>query len=176
MKIASIKLVGGFTPVLVALLLVASFLMDQMVPQAGAWALVGLTLTAGFVHGALDAALLQRRFRAPLQLMAVLTGYLLAVVFLGWLLGSMLNAALWLLILMSVWHFGESYGRWSNLAPRAANLTRAVVGGAPVLLPVWLAPDAFARALAPIVDTLAVDVWRPMAVLFCHNRWCACRP
>lgn len=166
MRSAATNLADSIKPILVILtllMLTGVFLLDRALPQAGAWVLVGLTLTAGFVHGALDAALLQRRFNDQLQLLAVLSSYLLTVVLLGWALSNMINAALWLLILMSVWHFGEPYGRWSDLHPWASNLTRVVVGGAPIMIPVWLAPDTFAQAIAPVVDTLAVNVWQRMA-------------
>ncbi len=153
---------GGVSVVLLAVL---SFL-DREWPQAGAWALVGLSLTVGFVHGALDAAILQRRFTDRMRLMQWLGAYLAAVVVLGWWLSGMVNVALWLLILMSVWHFGEPYGRWNGLQPWSANLTRAVVGGAPIMVPVWLAPSKLAQTLAPVVDAIAVQVWQAMAAVW----------
>ena len=155
----------GFGAVLF-LLFTTLLLADRAQPLAGAWALVGLSLTAGFVHGALDAAILQRRFTDRLRLIKVLTAYLVAVLLLGWLLSGALNVALWLLILMSVWHFGEPYGRWSGLQPWSANLTRAVVGGAPIMVPVWLVPGELAQTLAPVVDLLTVQVWRAMGLVW----------
>ena len=131
----TVPAVTGLT-CLTLLLLTAAFIADRAFQQAGAWALLGLSLTVGFAHGALDAAVMQRRFTNRLVLVKWLAAYLAAVVLLGWLLSSAINVALWALILMSIWHFGEPYGRWNGLPSGSAHLTRAVVGGAPIMLPV----------------------------------------
>ena len=144
----------------------ALLVFDRAQPQAGAWALVGLSLTVGFAHGALDAAILQRRFSDRMRLFMWLGAYLVAVLFLGWWLSSAVNVALWLLIVMSAWHFGEPYGRWSSLSPWSSNMTRIVVGGAPIMLPVWLVPAELAQTLAPVVDALAIQVWRVLAAVW----------
>ena len=161
----TVPAVTGLT-CLTLLLLTAAFIADRAFQQAGAWALLGLSLTVGFAHGALDAAVMQRRFTNRLVLVKWLAAYLAAVVLLGWLLSSAINVALWALILMSIWHFGEPYGRWNGLQSGSAHLTRAVVGGAPIMLPVWLAPEGLASTLAPVVDTVAIEVWHAMASIW----------
>jgi Brp/Blh family beta-carotene 15,15'-monooxygenase len=164
MRTAQVSILGF--GVLLVLLSATLLLIDRAQPQAGAWALVGLSLTVGFLHGALDAAILQRRFTDWMPLTKALVAYLFAVVVIGFFLSVAVNVALWLLILMSVWHFGEPYGRWSDLQPWSASLTRAVVGGVPIMVPVWLVPGEFAQTLAPLVDALAVQVWRVMATVW----------
>jgi Brp/Blh family beta-carotene 15,15'-monooxygenase len=153
----------GTRSLALVLLAAAVLHVDRKFVQAGAWALVGLSLTVGFAHGALDAALLRRRFADRPRWLAWLVAYLFAVIVIGWLLSSAINMALWLLILMSVWHFGEPYGRWNGLPAWSASLTRAVVGGAPIMLPVWLAPLELSQTLAPIVDAFAIQIWRVFA-------------
>lgn len=164
MRAGQVSVIGLGVPLF--LLLAALYWMDRAQPHAGAWMLLGLSVTVGFVHGALDAAILQRRFTDRLRLAKGLGAYFAAVALLGWLLSGMVNVALWLLILMSVWHFGEAYGRWSGLAPWSATLTRAVVGGAPIMVPMWLVPGELTETLAPVVNALAVDVWRIMATVW----------
>lgn len=110
--------------------------LDKTLPQSGLWALLLLSVSVGFIHGAVDAVLLPQRFVSGSQAALMFALYLLAVVVLGWLLGMTVSVALWMLLLMSAWHFGEPYGRWNGLPDIAPRLTRAVVGGAPVMLPV----------------------------------------
>lgn len=138
--------------------------LDTTQPQAGAWALVGLSLSVGFLHGALDAPLLQRKFANRWALLRVLIAYLASVLLLGWWLSGAMAVALGVLIAMSIWHFGEPYGRWDDLPPWSAGLTRIVVGGAPIMLAVWLAPDQLATLLAPVVEPAALQVWRVAAM------------
>ncbi len=164
MRTGQVSVIGLGAPLF--LLFAALYWMDGAQPLAGAWMLLGLSVTVGFVHGALDAAILQRRFTDRTRLVKGLSAYFVAVVLLGWLLSSTVNVALWLLILMSVWHFGEAYGRWGALAPWSATLTRTVVGGAPIMVPMWLVPGELAQTLAPVVDALAVEVWRSMATVW----------
>ncbi len=147
-----------------ALALAAVWWLDTTQPQAGAWVLVGLSLSLGFVHGALDAPLLQRRFSNRWVLIQVLAAYLAAVLLLGWWLSAAITIALWLLIAMSIWHFGEAYGRWEGLPPWSAGLSRVAVGGAPIMLPVWLAPGELAALAAAVFEPVALQGWRLMAV------------
>lgn len=146
------------------LVLAVLWWLDRSQPQAGAWALVGLSVSVGVLHGALDAPLLQRKFTQRAVLLVVLAAYLAAVLLLGWWLSSAVAVALWLLIAMSIWHFGEPYGRWDNLPSWSALLTRAVVGGASIMLPVWLAPDELASLMALVVEPVGLQVWRLMAM------------
>ena len=139
---------------------------DKTVPQAGVWALLLLSVSVGFVHGALDAVLLPQRFVSRGQVALMFVAYLLLVLLLGWLLGAAISLALWVLLLMSAWHFGEPYGRWDGRSHWKSGLTRAVVGGAPVMLPVWLAPDQLAMILTDVVPAAGLRGWQVMAWLW----------
>ena len=139
---------------------------DKTVPQAGVWALLLLSVSVGFVHGALDAVLLPQRFVSRGQAALMFVAYLLLVLLLGWLLGAAISLALWVLLLMSAWHFGEPYGRWDGRSRWKSGMTRAVVGGAPVMLPVWLAPDQLAMILTDVVPAAGLRGWQVMAWLW----------
>ena len=146
--------------------LVVAVLMwaDKNIPLAGVWALMLLSISVGFVHGALDAVLMPQRFSSRGQAAFMFAAYLLLVLLLGWVLGSDISLALSALLLMSAWHFGEPYGRWSALLPWQRGLTRTVVGGAPVMLPIWLAPGHLATVLADVVPALGLQGWRNLAL------------
>ena len=139
----------GFMAVLAAfsLLVAALVLLDQNALHAGLWLLMIVSVTVGFGHGALDAHLLWRRFPSRPQALTLAAAYLLVVVLSGWALSHAVSVALWLLLGLSAWHFGEAYARWDNLHPATRTLTRFVVGGAPVMLPMWLSPGAMADLL-----------------------------
>jgi beta-carotene 15,15'-dioxygenase len=140
--------------------------LDKTLPQAGVAALLLLSLSVGFAHGALDAVLLPQRFNSRVQAALMFVAYLLLVLLLGWLLTGQISVALWLLLLMSAWHFGEPYGRWDGLSKWFGLLTRAVVGGAPVMLPVWLASDALASILTGVVPAAGLRGWHALAVFW----------
>ena len=137
--------------------------VDKAVPQAGFWALLALSISVGFVHGALDAVLLPQRFASRVQAALMFVAYLLIVAVLGWVLGSTTSLALWALLLMSAWHFGEPYGRWDRLPAWQTGLTRAVVGGAPVMLPVWLAGEQLTTVLVGVVPAGGLRGWDALA-------------
>lgn len=153
-----VALLAGFCLVLAALVL-----LDQAVPHAGLWLLMIVSVTVGFGHGALDAHLLLRRFPSRSRALALAAVYLLVVVLLGWALSHAVGAALWLLLGMSVWHFGEAYARWDDLHPANKILTRLVVGGAPVMLPIWLSPEAMAALLQAAWQGNEARVWQWLA-------------
>lgn len=159
---------SGLTALLagLCLLLTALVFFDQKFPYAGLWLFMIVSVTVGFGHGALDAHLLLRRFPVRSRAMALAGAYLLVVVLLGWLLSHAVGAALWLLLGLSVWHFGEAYARWDNLHPATAVLTRLVVGGAPVMLPMWLSPDAMAALLQSGWQGNEAQVWRWLAAVW----------
>lgn len=136
---------------------------DKAIPQAGVWALLLLSVSVGFIHGALDTVLLPQRFTSRAQAALMFIAYLLLVLLLGWVLSTSVSVALWVLLLMSAWHFGEPYGRWDELPTWQSGLTRAVVGGASVMLPVWLAPDQLAAVLTNVVPAVALRGWQAMA-------------
>ena len=152
---------------IVATALAVLRLLDQHVAQAGLWFFIGLTLTTGFFHGALDIVLIQREFSGASRLVSVLALYTGSAVLIalvctrsGWLL-------VLVLLLMSAWHFGEPYGRWAHGSWNArAWVQRAVVGGAPVMVPVLLAPAAL-QAVLPMAVALdaaaAFAVWQTLA-------------
>lgn len=140
--------------------------LDKVFPQAGIWALLLLSISVGFIHGALDAVLLPQRFSNRQQVIVMFGAYLGLVLILGWLLSHVISLALAILLLMSIWHFGEPYGRWNAVSTNQSLLTRAVVGGAPVMLPVWLAPEQFATALIDVVPSLGFRGWQALAWLW----------
>jgi Brp/Blh family beta-carotene 15,15'-monooxygenase len=144
--------------------------LDQSVAQAGFWFFMGLTLTTGFFHGALDIVLLQREFTKTHCLGMALTLYagsaaLLAIACArsGWFL-------VLVLLLMSVWHFGEPYGRWATgKSKRCAWIQRAIAGGAPVMLPALLSTNALKAVLPAAVGAdaaLAFVIWQGLAWLW----------
>jgi beta-carotene 15,15'-dioxygenase len=151
-------LLAGF-----CLLVAALVVVDQRFPHAGLWLLMIVSVTIGFGHGALDAHLLLRRFPVRSRALAVAAAYLLVVVLLGWALSHAVSAALWLLLGLSVWHFGEAYARWDDLHPATTILTRVVVGGAPVMLPMWLSPEAMAALLQSGWPGNEAQVWEWLA-------------
>ena len=151
---------------LLAVLWSVAVWVDHTLPAAGIWALLGLSLSTGLVHGALDVQLLLQRCASPPRALAVAGGYLLAVLLVGALLSQRPVAALFALLAMSAWHFGENYGRWPPGRPLFAALTRLVVGAAPVLLFPWLLPDAAAGHLLPWLTGNALPAWRGLGVLW----------
>lgn len=151
-------LMAGF-----CLLVAALVLADQSVPHAGLWLLMIASVTIGFGHGALDAHLLFRRFPSRSSALVLAAAYLLTVVLLGWALSHTVDAALWLLLGLSIWHFGEAYARWDGLHPGTRILTRVVVGGAPVMLPMWLSPGLMAALLQNTWQGDEAQVWQWLA-------------
>jgi len=143
--------------------------VDRTVPFAGFWALLSLSLSTGFVHGALDAQLLLQRFESRSNALVMAGLYLLAVLALGALFsldsGTALFA-LFALIAMSAWHFGEGYGRWEVNRPALQTLTRVVVGGAPVLVFPWTVPEGVSSHLLPWLPVGALQAWRGLGLLW----------
>ena len=138
--------------------------IDQSLPHAGLWLLISFSVTVGFAHGALDVWLLLVRFQPFVHATRLGLAYLLLVLLLGGLLSFAVPVALLLLILTSLWHFGEDYARWSAMPAKARLLTRLVVGGAPVMAPLLIKPAGMAAlfSLWPVLAD-AVPVWQFMA-------------
>jgi beta-carotene 15,15'-dioxygenase len=137
--------------------------IDRLSPGGASWMLLGLSTTAGFAHGALDIELLFQKFQ-PLSSAIRLAGiYFLAVLLMGWALSDSPQIALCFLLLMSAWHFGEDYGRWNGVAKTAGVVTRLVVGGAPVALPVLLSHDAMSSLWAITWSADAGRFWLHLA-------------
>ncbi len=125
----------------------------------GWWLFVGLALSMGMFHGTLDALLLLREFNTPqnghVLLFRVTFLYLLGVVAIGTVLLQSLPLALVALLAMSIWHFGEPYGRWSS----RAWTVRLQVGGASVMLPVLLSPVVMHALMEQLFGVQAKLVW-----------------
>ena len=140
--------------------------VDRTLPVAGVWTLLGFSLSTGFVHGALDAQLLLQRFASRSRALVMAGLYLLAVLAVGATLSLNPGAALFALIAMSAWHFGEGYGRWAPTRPVLQILTRVVVGGAPVLLFPWTVPEGTSSPLLPWLSVGALQAWRGVGLLW----------
>ena len=139
--------------------------LDRTFVQAGLWMFAGLTLTSGFFHGALDIVLMQREFASVRRFAGVTVFYAAAVVLLAILCAHVGWLMLLLLLSMSVWHFGEPYGRWAQ----GDWVQRVIAGGAPVMLPALLSAPAV-RDLLPMAvgldATWAWTIWQTMAWLW----------
>lgn len=154
--------VGG----VIAVLWWAAVWVDHSVPAAGLWALLGLSLSTGLVHGALDVQLLLQRFASQPRALAMASLYLLGVLAVGAMLSLQPGVALLALVAMSAWHFGEDYGRWQASRPALGGLTRVVVGGAPVVVFPWMASDAAAVHVLPWLGGDALQAWRGLGLLW----------
>lgn len=156
-----LSLLGALT----ALGLAGLSYLDHTFVQAGLWMFIGLTLTSGFFHGALDIVLIQREFASARRFAGVTVLYAVAVVLLAMLCSHISWLMLLLLLCLSVWHFGEPYGRWAQ----GDWVHRVIAGGAPVMLPALLSAPAL-QGLLPMavgVDaTWAWTIWQTMAWLW----------
>jgi beta-carotene 15,15'-dioxygenase len=137
--------------------------LDKWSAGAGMWMLLGLSITTGFAHGALDMELLLQRFSPLSSAMRLACLYLAAVVFSAWALSGAPQTALWLLLLMSVWHFGEDFGRWAGASTATGVLTRLVVGGAPVMMPFLFSAHAMNALLAEVWSGELARFWLLLA-------------
>jgi beta-carotene 15,15'-dioxygenase len=142
----------------VLLAMLALRTLEAQWPPLALWAFVLLSLTLGFGHGALDSVLLLGQFAPRSKALAVSAAYLLCVLFAGWALSWSVPWALLLLVLMSVWHFGElhSYALWARLC----------VGGASVMWPMLVAQGAMAQLLQGTLGSgfgTAWSIWHMLA-------------
>ena len=144
--------------------------LDQTFASAGLWLFLVLTLSTGFFHGALDIVLIQREFAGPRRKAIALILYVSAAISLavlcvysGWLM-------VLVLLIMSIWHFGEPYGRWPRTQwSQGAWVHRVIAGGAPVLLPALLSGQALQAILPTAVGldaTWAWAIWQTLAWLW----------
>jgi Brp/Blh family beta-carotene 15,15'-monooxygenase len=140
-----------------AILLLVMRALESQWPPIALWAFVLLSLTFGFGHGALDAVLLLEQFRPRLKALVVSAVYLLCVILAGWVFSWSVPWALMLLLLMSVWHFGELYGYsvWTRLS----------VGGASVMWPMLVAQNAMFQLLQSMLGSGFEVVWRLWSAL-----------
>ena len=144
--------------------------LDQNFARAGLWFFVSLTLTTGFFHGALDIVLMQHEFVGARRLASALVLYVGAVVLLAMLCAHSGWLMVLVLLAMSIWHFGEPYGRWGlSTWKQGAWTQRVIAGGAPVLLPALLSAQAL-QAVMPMAVGLdaawAWTIWQTLAWLW----------
>ncbi len=142
-------LVAGSGCALLALLALRA--LEAQWPPLALWAFVLLSLTLGFGHGALDAVLLLGQFAPRSKALLVSAAYLLCVLLAGWALSWSVPVALLLLVLMSVWHFGELHSYALGV--------RLCVGGASVMWPMLVAPGAMAELLQGTLGSGFTTVW-----------------
>lgn len=109
--------------------------LDRASVAAGPVVLLLLSGTIGVFHGALDGSILLRQFQPMARALGWGVAYLVAVVVLGISLLPYPEFTLLLLLSISIWHFGELYGRALPQRQGAALATRLVAGGAPVMVP-----------------------------------------
>ena len=144
------------------LALASLVVVEHMFKQAGLWLFLGLSLSTGFFHGALDILMLQREFPQLRRLIGMLLLYLLSAVAVATLCVLSGKLMVMLLLGMSVWHFGEPYGRWAN----AVVVKRLIVGGAPVMLPALVSAHELNNILPLVVGGDAAWVsmaWQTLA-------------
>jgi beta-carotene 15,15'-dioxygenase len=142
--------------------------LDRVVPSAAGALLLVLSATLGIGHGATDVLLMRAAWRAGRQALWANLVYALTVALGVVVLLPYPAYALLLLLLLSVWHFGEGFERFTGLSPMQSLLTRLVFGGAPVLLPAMLAQEQLGVALRHIfVDgatvSLVLSFWVTLA-------------
>ena len=143
------------------LALLALRALEIQLPMLALWVFVLLSLTLGFGHGALDAVLLLGQFEPLSKAFGVSLVYFLCVLLAGWVLSWSVPWALLLLVLLSVWHFGEmySYSLWARLC----------VGGASVMWPILVAQHAMAELVRGTLGSGFNAVWSAWYVL--ANCW-----
>ncbi len=138
-------------------------------PSLAVVVFVVLSLSLGFVHGAMDIFLL-RDSQGKLEVKTC-AAYALATGVLAAALAAWPGVALIALIAVSLWHFGEQ-AHFEHLEQSVAWLSRIVQGGASVMLPVLLSPHAlqpWVKAIAGLDAAWVWPLWVGMAGL-----WCAC--
>jgi Brp/Blh family beta-carotene 15,15'-monooxygenase len=122
-------------------------MLESTWPQLSWMVFFALTLSLGFAHGVLDVILLRHalpRSRVFFHF-AIYGAAVLLVLAAAWGWPAM---ALLALLLLSVWHFGQ------ELHP--LRLARAALGGAAVMWPLIVQPQAMQALLA---QTFAQDAW-----------------
>jgi beta-carotene 15,15'-dioxygenase len=133
--------------------------LDGAVPSAAGALLLVLSATLGIGHGATDVLLMRSAWPSSRHAICASLVYALAAALGVVLLLPYPAYALLLLLLLSVWHFGEGFERFTGLSSMQSLLTRLVFGGAPVLLPAVLAQEQLGVALLRIfVDAVTVSM------------------
>ena len=143
---------------LLGLALAGLYALEQQWPLLGLGLFVVFSLTLGMGHGALDMVLLLGQFKPRSKAMVFGALYLALTLLAGWLLSLSFAWALVVLLLMSVWHFGEAYaGRL---------LLRLTVGGASLMAPLLLQKTALSQLLQGIANQdlpWLLNVWSALA-------------
>lgn len=141
-------------------MLLALAWLERQWPMLAVAVFVLLTLSLGFAHGAMDIFLLrdsQGQLDKKLCAMYAMAAGLLALVLAPWP-----GVALIVLILLSLWHFGEQ-AHHEHADQVEVWLLRGVQGGTSVTVPVLLSPDTLLPWVRSISATHAAWVW-PMWV------------
>jgi Brp/Blh family beta-carotene 15,15'-monooxygenase len=141
---------------LVVSLVFALRMLEIRWPQLSWIVFFVLTLSLGFAHGVLDVILLQHALPRPRALLHFsLYGAAVLVVLASSLAWTAL--ALLVLLLLSVWHFGQ------ELYPQ--RLARVALGGAAVMWPMIVQPEAMKVLIAQIFaqDTWLLQAWQGLA-------------
>ncbi len=149
---------GWFRWMFAAAAIVGFYVLELRWPMLGVWLFVGLSLTLGMGHGALDTALLLGQFKPNIKALLYGLLYLVLTIFSAWVLSWSFAGALIALLLMSVWHFGELFAERMVL--------RLVVGGASVMAPALLQSAALSMLLQSINPQDAswlLSTWQVMA-------------
>jgi beta-carotene 15,15'-dioxygenase len=124
------------------------------------WILLALCLSLGMAHGAMDILLLLREKQAVQRSAA----YGAAVVVLAAVLAPMPAVALLLLLVMSVWHFGEQ--NFLERSPGWQRMTlRLGLGGASVMWPVLLSPTPMQTLLSQVFPHQWAWLWPAWRIL-----------
>jgi Brp/Blh family beta-carotene 15,15'-monooxygenase len=143
---------------LLGTLLIGLYALEQQWPLLGLWLFAGFSLTLGMGHGALDVVLLLGQFKPRSRAMVFGTMYLALTLVAGWLLSLSFAWALVVLLVMSVWHFGEAYAQRVVL--------RLAVGGTSLMAPVLIQKNALNQLLQDIAHrdlSWLLDVWSGLA-------------
>jgi beta-carotene 15,15'-dioxygenase len=147
--------------------------LDRASLAAGPIVLLLLSGTIGVFHGALDGSILLRQFQPVARALGWGLVYLLVVVVLGVGLLPYPELTLLLLLVISVWHFGELYDRALPARRWAVLVIRMVAGGAPVMVPaltsanqLTMLSQAWASPHQPwLMQTWTVMAWGWLALL-----------
>jgi Brp/Blh family beta-carotene 15,15'-monooxygenase len=142
--------------------LVGLLVWDHQDSQAGLAVFATLVLSLGAVHGAMDVLLLVRLLRTTTQRMRATLGYLLATLAVAATTALQPGTALLVLLVLSVWHFGEHFAQPEIPSTTQRTVLRVLRGGAPVLLPALLNRPALHHLVLSLVgqdQNVAQWVW-----------------
>jgi Brp/Blh family beta-carotene 15,15'-monooxygenase len=143
---------------LLGTLLIGLYALEYQWPLLGLWLFVGFSLTIGMGHGALDVVLLLGQFKPRSRAIVFGTMYLALTLVAGWLLSLSFAWALIVLLVMSVWHFGEAYAQRVVL--------RLAVGGTSLMAPVLIQKNALQQLMQDVANrdlSWLLNVWSGLA-------------